>query len=68
MKAQNYWQNFTNTGRIEDYLSYIDQQKKTLDDTGRQREDLGEHPGGCSYAGIHMCNRNDIEAGACRGI
>lgn len=64
MKALNYWQQFTNTGKIEDYLSYIDFQETAQDDMGRQQEDSGAHP----YAGIHMCNRNDFETGAYRGI
>lgn len=62
MKALNYWQQFTNTGKIEDYLSYIDLQEKTRDERTLQKEDSGVHP----YAGIHMCNRNDIETDACR--
>lgn len=64
MKTLNYWQQFTNTGRIEDYLSYIDQKNVTGNDIGRQKENAGVYP----YAGIHMCNRNDFETGAYRGI
>lgn len=62
MKELNYWQQFTNTGKIEDYLSYIDLQEKTQGDMTQQMEDSGAYP----YAGIHMCNRNDFETDACR--
>lgn len=58
----NYWQQFINSGKIEDYLSYVDQDFITRDDKGQQKSDAGVHP----YAGIRMCDRNDIEADAYR--
>lgn len=64
MKSLNYWQQFTNTGKIEDYLTYIDQQNKIVNDKDQQMEDLGVNP----YAGIHKRNRNSTETGAYRGI
>ena len=62
MQTLNYWEQFAHTGRIEDYLSYVrnvqeEQQVKTGGETGVS-----------PYAGIHMCNRNDIETDAYRGI
>lgn len=64
MKALNYWQEFVNTGKIEDYLSYVGQQDYPGEDMESQRNQSGADP----YAGIHMCNRNDIEANACGRI
>lgn len=57
MQAFNYWEKFAGTGKVEDYLSYAEHRKacgKT------ETEQAGENP----YAGIHMCDRNDIETGA----
>ena len=64
MKLTNYWNEFTKTGRIQDYLSYIDQQNNHIVDNRQQMEDLGVNP----YAGNYMCNRNSTETGAYRGI
>lgn len=72
MKAMSYWQQFTNTGRIEDYLSYIDHQDNTRNDKERQEQNLGKHSeeysGEYPYAAVCKCDRNDIEAGTYRGI
>ena len=57
MQTLNYWKQFINTGRVEDDLSYVN------NDELRDRDELkqsGENP----YAGINMRNRNDIETGA----
>jgi len=64
MKSLNYWQEFTNTGKIGDYLSYIDLEKTAEYDKEGQAACSGEYP----YAGIHMCDRNHTEAGAFRGL
>lgn len=50
-----YWKKFENSGRIEDYLSFLscERQERTAG-TGRLEED--------SDAGIYMCDRNHIEA------
>lgn len=62
MKESNYWQQFLNTGRVEDYLRF----RKTSGEDGavRERAMMGENP----YAGIHKINRDGFEDGAYRGI
>ncbi len=73
MQNLNYWKQFENTGKIEDYLNY---RCCFSDGEGQQRNPVTEDTvikdggkvGENSYAGIHMCNRNDIEANAYRGI
>lgn len=84
MKSLNYWQQFVHTGSIEDYLFYARQERENcanMQDRNK-RPDPGEGCGGRQVweetqgldagagqnAGIHMCNRNDIEADACRGV
>ena len=58
MKEINYWQQFLNTGKVDDYLSYLAHER-----TEEQREE-GEHPD----AGTGACYRNNIEGGTFRGI
>lgn len=62
MKEQNYWQEFINTGKIEDYLSFKGMQRET----GAAKSDasLGDNP----YAGVCEVNRDGFEDGAYRGI
>ena len=62
MQTLNYWEQFTHTGRIEDYLSYVRNVQE------EQKTENGGETGVNPYAGIHMCNRNDIETDAYRGI
>ena len=62
MQTLNYWEQFARTGRVEDYLSYVQNVRE------EQRTEPGGETGVNPYAGIHMCDRNDIEAGAYRGI
>lgn len=62
MKTQNYWQQFLNTGRIEDYLSYVQDSADGARQTGAESRE--EH----TNAGFYMCDRNDIETGTHRGI
>lgn len=57
MQSLNYWKQFINTGRVEDYLSYKNNDK--LHD-GNGIIQSGENP----YAGVHMRDRNDIETSA----
>lgn len=56
-----YWKQFENSGRIEDYLSFkaCDGQEKTERDilSGEQTD-----------AGIYMCDRNHIKADSRGGI
>ena len=62
MQTLNYWEQFTHTGRIEDYLSYVHNAH------GQQETETGGETGVNPYAGIDMCNRNDIKTDAYRGI
>ena len=57
MQTTNYWKQFADTGRVEDYLFYADCERLR---TEKEPEQAGEQP----YAGIHMCDRNNIETGA----
>lgn len=62
MKSLNYWQQFTHTGKVDDYLAYVSQEKKKQKDTGTKDRETVDH------AGLYMCNRNDTEADSGRGI
>ena len=69
MQGLNYWKQFEHTGRVEDYLSYLSSgrenpQVKSKEDSCKKtgRDKAGENP----YAGIHMCNRDDIKTDAYR--
>ena len=69
MQTLNYWKQFEHTGRVEDYLSYVSDSANIrytegTCDVGDTQEKAGVNP----YAGIHMCDRNDIETDAYRGI
>ena len=64
MQDVNYWKQFENTGRIEDYLSYCRNSTPALKEQQKRKEQTGVN----SHAGIHQCNRNNIEADAYRGI
>lgn len=84
MKSLNYWQQFTHTGSVEDYLFYARQERESCENmrncnkqagtresgSGRQiwEETQSLDSGAGQNAGIHMCNRNDIEADACRRV
>ena len=56
MQTLNYWKQFLNTGRIEDYLTYVNNDKLQTGESSA--------PGEGPYAGDHICNRNDIETNA----
>ena len=60
MKELNYWEQFLNTGRIEDYLKF----KETAgeDNGATERAVMGENP----YAGICEVNRDGFKDGAYR--
>lgn len=64
MKSSNYWQQFTNSGRIKDYLTYLDEEAAVSGDRSRQADKLGADP----YAGIRMCNGDNTTTDAYRGI
>lgn len=56
-----YWKQFENSGRIEDYLSFVACGRQ--EDAG-ERDRAGEH----GDAGIYMCDRNYIKADSRGGI
>lgn len=64
MKSSNYWQQFVCTGKIEDYLSYVNGENSPGNGQDTEKERAGADP----YAGIHMCDRNDTQTNAYRGI
>lgn len=69
MQTLNYWKQFEHTGKVEDYLSYVSEHTEVrplagADAAGDRQEKAGANP----YAGIHMCDRDDIETDAYRGI
>lgn len=56
MTKDEYWQKFSQTGRIDDYLAYagyVDQNRKREKDS---REDYSN-----TYAGISKCDGNDSQ-------
>lgn len=62
MKESNYWQQFLNTGRIEDYLKF--RETAAEGSVSREHAGMGENP----YAGICEVDRDGFEDGAYRGI
>lgn len=58
-----YWKQFENTGRIEDYLSFVACDRQENDNKGRG-DQAGEH----RDAGIYMCDRDHIKADSRGGI
>jgi len=60
MKSWNYWQQFTRTGSVRDYLEYVQMKEERCEMP--QKENAGVQ----QDAGICVCNRNNIEADACR--
>lgn len=62
MQELNYWEQFEHTGSVADYLSYIRNEEE------KKNAIHGETAGVNPYAGIRMCNRDDIETDAYRGI
>jgi hypothetical protein len=49
MKEINYWEQFMNTGRIDDFLAYKNAQREEQSVEGEKEEKSGEH----SHAGIY---------------
>lgn len=58
MKEINYWQQFLNTGKVDDYLSYLAHKK------AEDVKEKGEYPD----AGTGACYRDHFESGTFRGI
>ncbi len=59
MNSENYWKQFTRTGRIEDYLRYVNEDRRCGEEETR---DMGVF----RDAGITMRDRDDTEADTCR--
>ncbi len=77
MQTLNYWKQFENTGRIEDYLSYkADDSQRAGDAAAGCKSDYQESfrnfPAGegmdAGYAGIHTSDRNDFKAVSRGGV
>jgi hypothetical protein len=49
MKEINYWEQFMNTGRIDDFLAYKNAEREEQSTEGEREEKSGEH----SHAGIY---------------
>lgn len=62
MNEENYWQRFTDSGSIQDYLSYSNTRKATDKNKCRQVESEGDNP----YAGVCYGNGNGFESDAYR--
>jgi hypothetical protein len=63
MTISNYWEQFMGSGKIDDYLSYADYKKGSIE-TNRKTGMLGAD----TYAGIRMCDRNHTENSTYRGL
>ena len=58
---ERYWKQFENSGKIEDYLSFVSSTRQEgKDRAGQVRAD--------GHAGIHYSDRNYTEADPCGGI
>lgn len=66
MKELNYWQQFLNTGRIDDYLKFRENQENPagMENVTGEHIIMGDNP----YAGICKVNRNSVEDSAYRGL
>ncbi len=65
MQSANYWKQFESTGRIQDYLTYSAHRGEADDGAVKGEEGKSKES---PYAGICVCDRNDIETGSYRGI
>ncbi|MBQ7954219.1 MAG: hypothetical protein IJ282_00560 [Lachnospiraceae bacterium] len=61
MSTESYWQQFTVSGKIEDYLNYS-RMKQEESKSAAKGEQKGERP----YAGSDYGNRNDFKSDAYR--
>ena len=57
---ERYWKQFENSGRIEDYLSFVS--------SNRQETDMAGIAGEGGHAGIYTGNRDCFEADPSGGI
>lgn len=59
MKNYDYWTNFINTGKIDDYLHYIAcTREEVADEPGQTRSASDEKKEGGFFAGINYRNGN----------
>lgn len=77
MQTLNYWKQFENTGKIEDYLSYkVDDSQRSenmvagckSDYQAGVRDSAKGEGMDSSYAGIHTSDRDDFKAVSHGGI
>ena len=72
MSVINYWKQFENTGKIQDYLTYssLKNSEKKEDESAKlsASDEKATTAGVNPYAGIHMGNGNHIETDAYRRI
>jgi len=61
MNAESYWQQFTSSGKIEDYLTYSRAKEEQNTNCTQERKE-GERP----YAGSNYGDRNDFKSDAYR--
>ena len=67
MQNLNYWMQFENTGRVEDYLAYLACGSREKDEKVKRNAVQNVRQTGVnSYAGIPMGNGNRIETDAYR--
>lgn len=63
MKIVNYWEQFLNTGRIEDYLAYREEKAAMLDMAEPEKNEGAEEG-----AGTNWCYRDHFKNGTHWGI
>ena len=61
-----YWKQFENSGRIEDYLSFVACDRQ--ENTGRENTERNDRAGEHRDAGIYMRDRDHIKADSRGGI
>lgn len=66
MQNLNYWMQFENTGKVEDYLSYCTCFSHGADRKNIVAKEKEQQTGVNPYAGIPMGNGNGIETDAYR--
>lgn len=67
MKSLNYWEQFTLSGKVEDYLRYASRVEEE-ESEDRNKRSCADETGVRLHAGICNSDRNDIEADTCGGI
>lgn len=61
MTKDEYWNRFSKTGRITDYLAYAGLREKDMVNRTNSREDCSN-----TYAGFSTCNGDDSQIGTYR--